>query len=38
MPTGRELNKRRSVGAKHALYRESGARYHVLKRFPCGVV
>jgi 5-methylcytosine-specific restriction protein A len=34
MPTGRELNQRWGVGARHALYRETGDWYHVLKRFP----
>jgi hypothetical protein len=37
MPTGRELNERWGVGAKHALYRESGDWYHVLKRFPAAL-
>jgi hypothetical protein len=37
MPTGRELNERWGVGAKHALYRESGDWYQVLKRFPAAL-
>jgi hypothetical protein len=37
MPTGRELNQRWGVGAKHALYRETGDWYHVLKRFPAAL-
>lgn len=32
--TGRELNERWGVGAKHALYREDGKWYHHLERFP----
>ncbi len=32
--TGRELNKRWSVNAKHALYREDGKWYHHLTEFP----
>lgn len=32
--TGRQLNTRWRVGAAHALYREDGTWYHVLKRFP----
>jgi hypothetical protein len=37
MPTGRELNQRWGVGARHALYRETGDWYHVLKRFPAAL-
>lgn len=37
MPTGRELNKRWGVGVKHALYRESGDWYHVLRKFPAAL-
>ena len=39
MPTrnGRELNERWSVGALHALYRESGDWYHVPRRFPAAL-
>lgn len=32
--TGRVLNKQWEVGARHALYRQDGEWYHVLKRFP----
>jgi 5-methylcytosine-specific restriction enzyme A len=32
--TGRILNKEWHVGAQHALYREDGTWYHVLKKFP----
>ena len=32
--TGRLRNREWSVNAKHALYREDGCWYHVLKRFP----
>ena len=32
--TGRELNKLWGVGAKHALYREDGKWYHLLRAFP----
>jgi hypothetical protein len=37
VPTGHELNRRWAVGAKHALYRETGDWYHVLKRFPAAL-
>jgi restriction system protein len=32
--TGKNLNKRWGVGAKHALYRADGKWYHHLKKFP----
>ena len=32
--TGRGLNERWSVYAKHSLYREDGTWYHLLKKFP----
>lgn len=32
--TGKILNERYKVGAKHALYREDGKWYHKLRRFP----
>jgi 5-methylcytosine-specific restriction protein A len=32
--TGKELNQKWNVGAKHALYRENGKWYHKLKEFP----
>lgn len=32
--TGRMLNRKWSVNAQHALYREDGRWYHVLERFP----
>jgi hypothetical protein len=32
--TGRMLVERWGIGARHALYRESGAWYHPLERFP----
>ena len=35
--TGRKLNEEWSVGAKHALYREDGGWYHLLKRFPAAL-
>ncbi len=35
--TGRELNKRWQVGAKHALYRADGKWYHVLTSFPAAL-
>jgi len=35
--TGRKLNKEWGVGAKHALYREDGGWYHLLKRFPAAL-
>ncbi len=34
MTTGKELNVRWNVGAKHALYRETGDWYENLGRFP----
>ena len=32
--TGRMLVERWGIGARHALYRENGAWYHLLERFP----
>lgn len=32
--SGRELNKRWKVGAKHALYHREGSWYNNLRRFP----
>jgi 5-methylcytosine-specific restriction protein A len=32
--SGRELNRRWGVGARHALYREDGSWYHHLNEFP----
>ena len=32
--TGKQLNKKWEVNAKHALYREDGKWYHNLKKFP----
>ena len=32
--TGRELNQRWEVGARHALHRKDGTWYHRLERFP----
>lgn len=32
--TGRELNRRWNVGARHPLYREDGIWYHLLTDFP----
>lgn len=32
--TGRELNRKWSIGAQHTLYREDGKWFHVLERFP----
>src|SRR5260370_42522007 len=34
---GRELNEKWDVGARHALYRESGDWYHVPRRFPAAL-
>ena len=34
MITGKMLNEKWKVGAKHALYRKSGDWYHNLKEFP----
>jgi hypothetical protein len=34
MVTGKQLNRKWKVGAKHALYRESGDWYHCLDNFP----
>jgi hypothetical protein len=35
--TGRKLNEEWSVGAKHALYREDGGWYQLLKNFPAAL-
>jgi 5-methylcytosine-specific restriction protein A len=35
--TGRKLNEEWNVGAKHALYREDGGWYHLLKKFPAAL-
>ena len=32
--TGRYLNRKWSIGAEHALYREDGCWYHHLRQFP----
>src|SRR5471030_2808061 len=32
--TGHMLIERWGIGARHALYRENGAGYHLLERFP----
>jgi hypothetical protein len=34
MLTGKDLNKKYEINAKHALYREDGTFYHTLKDFP----
>jgi hypothetical protein len=33
-PIGRELNEKWGVGARHALYSETGTWYNLLERFP----
>lgn len=35
--TGKKLNQKWGVGAKHALYREDGGWYHLLKNFPAAL-
>ncbi len=32
--TGKKLNEKWGVNARHALYREDGRWYHILERFP----
>lgn len=36
--TGRVLNKRWNIGARHALYRENGTWYHQLRSFPGALI
>lgn len=35
--TGKALNKEWGIGAQHALYREDGLWYHVLRQFPAAL-
>jgi hypothetical protein len=37
-PKGRELNETWGIGARQALYRESGDWYHVPRRFPAALI
>ena len=36
--TGKSLNRKWKVGAKHALYREDGRWYHHLEQFPGALI